>query len=125
MQADAGKLQLDAPISPLVDPWLKTQGIPSLAELWNGDPTISSVTPRQLLSMRGGIRDYDDMALRRWTVENPTKDWLPLDFVHNVSKKFLFRPGTGGSSDGGVAKPVATARMVKRSATTFICAQGG
>ena len=55
-----------------------------------------------------------------------------LDFVRGIASRDALAAvigspaaGTGGSSDGGVAKPVATARMVKRSATTFICAQGG
>ena len=42
--AETGKLKLDDPIGPLVDPWLKTQGHPSLKDLWGGDETIAGVT---------------------------------------------------------------------------------
>eukprot|EP00966_Prymnesium_polylepis_P078348 1816426-Prymnesium_polylepis.3 len=50
--------------------------------------------------MRGGIQDYDDSSLRQWTVDHPDKDWLPLDFVTTVDKRFLFTPGKGGSYSG-------------------------
>ena len=50
--------------------------------------------------MRGGIQDYDDSSLRQWTVDHPDKDWLPLDFVTTVDKRFLFSPGRGGSYSG-------------------------
>lgn len=98
--SEQGKLKLDDPIHTLVDPWLKTQGHSSLRVLWGGDRTIETVTARQLLGMRGGIADYDDATLRQWTVDHPTKDYLPIDYVDSVSKKFLFEPGHGGAYSG-------------------------
>ena len=98
--AEQGKINLDDPVHKAVDPWLKTQGHKSLLELWGGDQTIQKVTARQLLQMRGGVPDYDDSALRDWTVAHPSKDYLPIDFVENVNKKFLFPPGEGGAYSG-------------------------
>ena len=97
---EAGKLDLDTPIHEAVDPWLKTQGHKSLLELWGGDRTILEVTGRQLLQMRGGVQDYDDASLRQWTVQHPSKDWLPYDYIQSVDKKFLFAPGQGGAYSG-------------------------
>lgn len=98
--AQVGVLNLDEPVYKAVDPWLKSQGHASLAATWHGDTTINTVTARMLLSMRSGIPDYDDGALREWTLRNPSKDFLPLDFLHNVSKQFLFAPGKGGAYSG-------------------------
>ena len=98
--AEAGKLSLDDAIHHALDPWLKKQGHKSLLEMWGGDATIQTVTARQLLQMRGGIRDYNDQALKVWTIANPSKDYLPIDFVTNVDKSFLFPPGEGGSYSG-------------------------
>lgn len=98
--ADAGTLKLDEPVYKVVDPWLKSQGHASLLETWGGDATITTVTARMLLSMRSGIPDYDDYALRQWTLANPNSDFLPINFLQNVSKKFLFQPGHGGSYSG-------------------------
>ena len=97
---EAGKLDLDAPIHEAVDPWLKTQGHKSLLELGGGDRTILEVTGRQLLQMRGGIQDYDDAALRQWTVQHPTRDWAPIEYIESVAKEFLFAPGQGGAYSG-------------------------
>lgn len=97
--AEAGKLDLDAPFHTIVDPWLVAQGASSIKEQWGRDAQIEQVTVRQLLSMRGGIADYDDMALRVWTLAH-TSDWLPSDYVRNVSKAFLFKPGAGGAYSG-------------------------
>ena len=97
---EAGKLDLDAPVHSLVDPWLQAHGLPSLLECWGGDPTINLVTTRHLLQMRSGIPDYDDSLLRQFTVDHPDDDFLPLGFIASVPKHFLFAPGKGGAYTG-------------------------
>jgi CubicO group peptidase (beta-lactamase class C family) len=101
--SEQGKLDLDKPVVPIVDPWLAAQGFPSMGKLWNNS-MINTVTSRQLLSMRAGFDDYDDQGLLNWTISNPDKDYLPIDYITNLPKKFLFPPGHGGcySSDGFV-----------------------
>lgn len=87
-----------------LDPWLTQQNPPhpTLKETWKGDDTINTVTIRQLLSMRSGIKDYDDGFLHNFTITHPKVDYLPEEFVDNVDKTFFFRPdhGTGYSSVG-------------------------
>lgn len=53
---------------------------PTLLELWN-DTTVLKLTPRLCLSMESGMGDYDDGGLLRWTIANPTKDFLPYQFI--------------------------------------------
>lgn len=97
--SEAGKLDLDAPFHTIVDPWLAAQGMRSMKQQWDGDNTIETVTVRQLLQMQSGLADYDDRALKEWTLEHKG-DWLPSNYLHNVSKQFLFPPGKGGSYTG-------------------------
>ena len=98
--AEAGKLDLDMPIHKILDPWLHAQGSAGLQKLWDGSTTILEVTPRQLLQMQGGVHDYDDFELLKWTIENPNKDRLPHQYVERVNKSFLFPPGGGGAYTG-------------------------
>lgn len=98
--AQQGKLDLDATAASLIDPWMKAHGRLSLKMQWDGDDTIETVTVRQLLQMRSGIADYDDSSVRAWTLEHPSEDYTPELYLRNVSKEFLFRPGTGGAYTG-------------------------
>jgi len=101
---EAGKLDLDEPAHQIVDPWLQAQGLPTLLEVFNGDPKINLVTPRQLFSMRAGVRDYNDRAVRQFTIDHPQEDFLPMQFMTSItnttSSAFLFKPGSGGSYSG-------------------------
>jgi hypothetical protein len=103
---EAGKLDLDAPVHQYIDPWNAKQSPPvkSLVGLWDGDTTINKVTSRQLLQMRSGLQEYDDDQTFKWTLANPDKDYLPMDFVSTLNKTFLFAPDEGGcySSTGYV-----------------------
>lgn len=111
---ERGVLDLDEPVHIILDPWLKAQSQPSLLEIWDGDATIHQVTSRHLLSMQSGLRDYESGLLENWTINNPTKDYLPIDFLSALNKTFYFTPGQGGaySSDGFVV-----AGMVLAAAT--------
>ena len=100
--AELGRIDLDAPAHTYIDPWLAAQSPPvdSLLKQWGGDTTINEVTVRQLLSMRSGIRDYDDSALFEWTLHHPDDNYLPQMFISNVDKTFEFQPGQGGLYSG-------------------------
>ncbi|MEC7300906.1 MAG: hypothetical protein VXW43_19810, partial [Pseudomonadota bacterium] len=65
------------PVHVIVDPWLQAQGKSSLRQQWGGDSQIERVTARMLLSMRSGIADYDDEAIKDWTLAHPTQDYTP------------------------------------------------
>jgi len=104
-QAEQGRLDLDAPVHALVDPWLAGQSppVPPLVDLWGGDERINTVTSRQLLAMRSGVVDYDDTTVFNWTIDNPGRDFLPLDYVRLVAGGgggFAFDPGEGGLYSG-------------------------
>ena len=99
---DLGKLDLDDPAHTYIDAWLAKQNPPvgPLLKLWNGDKTINKVTIRQLLSMRSGVKDYDDGKLFEWTLAHPNEDYTPQQFVDSVNKTFEFPPGQGGLYSG-------------------------
>jgi hypothetical protein len=101
---DQGLLDLEEPVHKILDPWLKSQSIPPLLSLWKNDPTIESVTSRQLLGMQAGFLDYADGYIRNWTINHPHQDYLPMDFIDALDKTFRFKPGAGAaySSDGFV-----------------------
>ena len=103
--AEAGKLDLDAPLHAIIDPFLNRTNGTSLLALWKGDARVNSITLRQVLSMRSGISDYVDPLVRKWTLDrrNAGKDLTPLDYLHAddlVPKGFEFEPGTGGACQG-------------------------
>ena len=97
---EQGKLSLDTPIHKILDPWLTAQGMDSLLKQWGDNPDIKKVTTRHLLSMRSGVRDYDDKAVQEWTLKHFSEDLLPQQYVANVSKSFEFKPGEGGAYTG-------------------------
>jgi CubicO group peptidase (beta-lactamase class C family) len=100
--AELGLLELDTPAYRYIDPWLAQQRPPmeSLLKQWNGNSVINTVTVRMLLNMRSGIKDYDDGALFKWTLDHPDEDYLPQMFLNNVNKTFEFAPDTGGLYSG-------------------------
>jgi len=109
--AEAGKLDLDAPMHEHVDKWLRETGLREtgvpwapLSALW-GVATINNVTTRQLLAMRSGLRDYDDRSILYWTLMQEAgreRDFEPLDFIFwgQRDKSFLWNPGAGGAYSG-------------------------
>jgi len=107
---DAGKLGLDDPVPPLIDPLLAkmaakdpSQKFASLSELWG--PEVSKITVRDLLGMHSGVPDYDTASpgshpsdtFRADAYAHPETSYTPtqllgLDWV--VTGKLLFPPGT-------------------------------
>ena len=54
-----------------IDPILKSGNGTTMLELWGGNETINNVTIYQVLHMKGGLDDYDDNAMARWTFTHP------------------------------------------------------
>ena len=90
---------LDRPVHSIVDPWLQRTNGTTLLQLWNGNTTILEVTSRHLIGMQAGFGDYNDTALKEFTIDPRTRalDVTPYDFLHKLDKTFLFRPGNGTS----------------------------
>jgi hypothetical protein len=63
--------------------------------------------------MRAGFRDYENGVLENWTINNPKRDYLPVDLVKTLNKSFYFVPGKGGaySSDGFVVAGMVLAAI--------------
>ncbi len=100
--AERGQLDLDQPLHQIVDPFLHRTNGTTLLKLWHGNPQINAITTRQVLAMRGGLNDYDDSAVRAWSLDraNEGKDLTPYDYIDSdglVPKGFLFAPDKGGS----------------------------
>ena len=96
---ERGLIDLDAPVAPVIDPFLQRTNGTTLFQLWQND-LINKVTARQLMGMRSGISDYDDQALNKFSLDanNWNEDITPYDYIHRWAiKKFLFAPGTGGA----------------------------
>ena len=101
-------LDLDAPMLPIVDKWLKDQGLDTATEIWSRDPRVDAgnmtalrtVTTRMLLSMSGCLEDYDDDHMDYWTQANPNKDISPYTYITNVSHVLLCTPGEGAVYSG-------------------------
>jgi len=109
--ASEGHLSLDSLVALLVDPIIgrmadrdPQQGFRSLGELW-GEKNVSSLTVRQLLSMRSGVPDFDTATpcmqgqtgcvptdpLRKDLYEHPQSGYSPMrlmevDWVKNSWK---------------------------------------
>ena len=98
---DAGKIDLDKPVAPVIDPFLRRTNGTTLATLW-GDASqggnassaamIGTVTARQLMMMRSGLQDYNNKALEAFSLDpamragaggawSPHKDITPYDYL--------------------------------------------
>lgn len=77
-----------------IDPILKSGNGTTMLELWGGNETINNVTVYEVLHMKGGLGDYDDGAMLRWTLANPDKDFDPWDYLYTIKDKFICLPGT-------------------------------
>mmetsp|Transcript_10614 Transcript_10614/g.27296 ORF Transcript_10614/g.27296 Transcript_10614/m.27296 type:complete len:592 (-) Transcript_10614:143-1918(-) len=94
-----GPAGIDTPIHQMVDPWLakQTPPAPPMLALWRNDPTVTSITIRQVMGMSAGLQDYSDPFLEAWTKAHPTEDYLPMDFLSSLNKTWLYRPGQGSA----------------------------
>jgi D-alanyl-D-alanine carboxypeptidase len=92
--AERGIIDLDSPAFKYADPVLQSINQTTLLGIWNGDARINSVTVRQLLSMKSGLHDYDDEALRSFTIANPGEDKTPIEMLYEVNKEWLCLPGS-------------------------------
>eukprot|EP00912_Choanoflagellata_sp_UC4_P002337 UC4_evm2s1468 len=116
--SDSPTLDLDAPAVPIADEWLKKQGLQTVTEIFlreNYPPfnspgftpspsnltSLAQVSVRDLLSMTGGIYDYDDKSMELWSKQNPCSgsnaktacDILPHTFMTNMSHSMPYCKG--------------------------------
>jgi len=108
--ADAGKLSLEDPIPPLIDPFIQkmaaadpTQNFTSLADLFG--PDVAKVTVRDLLGMKSGVPDYDTASptgrqptdsFRADAYAHPNRSYSPSQLLEEpwcATGKLLFPPG--------------------------------
>lgn len=78
--------------------------LPTITELWMADPgsnpenisvLVHNVSTRDLLSMQGGIYDYNDDALEQWTMDHPCAgpnattpcDIAPTTYMTNMTHR--------------------------------------
>ena len=90
---DQGKMGFNDTIASHVDKILMESANTTLLQIWKGDKKINTVTLYQLMHMKGGLQDYNDEAMYEWTIKNPTKDYSPIDYLHNLNKKWVCDPG--------------------------------
>lgn len=64
-----------------------------MLELWGGDKRILDVTIYDLMHMKGGLNDYDDGLMLKWTIDHPNEDFEVLDYLHTLNKTFVCNPG--------------------------------
>jgi CubicO group peptidase (beta-lactamase class C family) len=93
---EKGKINIDAPIYQYVDPILQRLNGTTMLKLWAGNPLVNNITARDLMAMRGGLKDYDDNSYAAWTWSHPTADWSPFDILHTLDKTFACPPGSCG-----------------------------
>lgn len=90
---EEGRFDIDAPVLPLLqEAYAKVHTRSSLEKKFGS--IIHTVTARQLLNMRGGINDYDELD---YQVEHPTEDLGPSRSVDLFGQSTGTLPGTCGS----------------------------
>ena len=101
---EAGKLELNKPVHPILDPALRRLGLGSMAELFG--PLARRVTAHHLGSMTSGVPDYDTAVpwppppldpFRATVYDHPTAKYPPaalLNLSWVATGKLLWFPGT-------------------------------
>ena len=91
--AEAGTLDLDAPVQAHLDPMLARLGLRGLTALFGKD--ASKITARHLASMQSGVPDFDTAqpyprpptdAFRAEVYAKPTHDWGPAGLINQVRR---------------------------------------
>ena len=89
--AEAGTLDLDAPVHAQLDPILTRLGLRSLTTLFGKE--AAKITARHLASMQSGVPDFDTAqpnprpptdAFRAEVYAKPTHDWGPAGLINQV-----------------------------------------
>jgi len=101
--AEAGTLDLDAPVQAHLDPMLARLGLRGLTALFGKD--ASKITARHLASMQSGVPDFDTAqpyprpptdAFRAEVYAKPTHDWGPAGLINQswvATGSLEFTPG--------------------------------
>ena len=91
--AEAGTLDLDAPVQAHLDPMLARLGLRGLTALFGKD--ASKITARHLASMQSGVPDFDTAqpyprpptdAFRAEVYAKPTHDWGPAGLINQARR---------------------------------------
>lgn len=110
-----GKMGFNDTITQHVDEILMRSNGTTMLELFKGDTRILKVTIYQLLHMRAGLGDYDDIGVMAQTMADPAREFTALDYIHMFEKDkfFLCDPGTCErySSNGFVFLGLALAQQ--------------
>mmetsp|Transcript_128328 Transcript_128328/g.247323 ORF Transcript_128328/g.247323 Transcript_128328/m.247323 type:complete len:508 (+) Transcript_128328:101-1624(+) len=96
---EEGRISLDDEAHIWIDPVLSEVWGSSLHDLWG--PDSSSVTIRDLLSMRSGFADYNDEVLMTMTMVRPGDDVDPWMYLKSASRVgWVCKPRTCGTYSG-------------------------
>ena len=101
---DAGKIDIDAPISHYVNPILMRLNGTSMEKLWNPKNDsmqallVKNMTTRLVMGMRAGLRDYNDSFFHSFVSANKGtgRYWTPFDILYQLNKTFVCPPGRCG-----------------------------
>jgi D-alanyl-D-alanine carboxypeptidase len=92
---DEGKVSYNDTIAEHVDEILMRSNGTTMLKLFKGDKRILDVTVYELLHMRSGLGDYDDVGLMTKVLGNPGLDITALDYIHMFEKKDPFECNPG------------------------------
>ena len=89
-----GKMGFNDTIVSHMDEYLQKINGTTMLELFKGDKRILEVTIYQLLHMRSGLGDYDDVKVMTQTMANPEIDLTAIDYIHLFTERFHCDPGS-------------------------------
>jgi len=77
-----GKLELDKPVAPIIDPWLLKNNKTKLSQIYGPAEKVNSITTRQLLAMQSGIGDFDTPTTDEYQWKNRSYDIPPVEDLY-------------------------------------------
>jgi len=101
---EAGKLDLDAPVAPLIDSALKGFGLPNMVGLFGSE--AAHITSRHLATMSSGVPDYDTAKpfprpptdpFRAQCYAEPSEEFGPAKLINQswvATGRLEFEPGS-------------------------------
>jgi len=89
---EAGNMSFYHPLPYYIDSWLQMTNGTTSEQLFG--KMINNVTLAHLLHMNSGIQDYDDDALWKFVMANPTYNIEPMEYIYQMNRTFVCFPGT-------------------------------